>query len=431
MISSVAAAAVSHRMFGGQLHQHQQQQQRQSVRDRTNEFRSAVDLLRSTVSAADSSSATTSANGVASSQARHPNSNIDPRRVQFTKLATEIGREIDQTASRLEELAKLAKRKTLFDDRAAEINQLTAAVKRDIGSLNAKIAALQTVTRELNGQRNATKQNSEHSSNVVKMLSTRLASTSSTFMDVLEIRSENIKASASRKENLMASAAGAGVGTVASPVIGLGGHDPLSTSASAPSAASLGVSFVPDEGGNQQSNALIRQSRSPLYQLHRRPGAGMAVSGSDINGMSARSSSYHTSDRFNQSTSTLNSSSHSDHDNEDFVAITLPEHVAHQQLLLQEQQDTYMDQRGQAIQSIESTIAELGTIFQQLANLVSEQGNAVSRIDANVEDIESNVEGAQGELLRYYNNLTSNRWLMIKIFGVVMFFAVLLILLGH
>ncbi|GMI89181.1 syntaxin of plants 32 [Hibiscus trionum] len=85
-------------------------------------------------------------------------------------------------------------------------------------------------------------------------------------------------------------------------------------------------------------------------------------------------------------------------------------------------QDSYMQSRAEALQNVESTIHELGTIFNQLATLVSQQGEIAIRIDENMDDTLANVEGAQGALLKYLNSISSNRWLMIKIFLVLMFF---------
>jgi len=50
-----------------------------------------------------------------------------------------------------------------------------------------------------------------------------------------------------------------------------------------------------------------------------------------------------------------------------------------QQMQLVHRQDQYLSERGQAIESIESTIHELGSIFQQLAQMVSEQAETVQR----------------------------------------------------
>lgn len=85
-------------------------------------------------------------------------------------------------------------------------------------------------------------------------------------------------------------------------------------------------------------------------------------------------------------------------------------------------QDSYMQSRAEALQNVESTIHELSNIFNQLATLVSQQGEVAIRIDENMDDTLANVEGAQGALLKYLNSISSNRWLMIKIFFVLMFF---------
>lgn len=50
-------------------------------------------------------------------------------------------------------------------------------------------------------------------------------------------------------------------------------------------------------------------------------------------------------------------------------------------------QDSYIQSRSTAIESIESTIAELGQIFTQLAGMVAEQRETVQRIDADTTDI--------------------------------------------
>jgi hypothetical protein len=47
----------------------------------------------------------------------------------------------------------------------------------------------------------------------------------------------------------------------------------------------------------------------------------------------------------------------------------------------------------------------------------------VQRIDADTIDIASNVSGAQRELLKYYASISSNRWLMLKVFGVLIVFV--------
>ena len=49
------------------------------------------------------------------------------------------------------------------------------------------------------------------------------------------------------------------------------------------------------------------------------------------------------------------------------------------------------------------------------------------RIDSNVEDTFMNVEAAHSEILKYFQSVTSNRWLMIKIFGVLIVFFIIFV----
>lgn len=49
------------------------------------------------------------------------------------------------------------------------------------------------------------------------------------------------------------------------------------------------------------------------------------------------------------------------------------------------------------------------------------------RIDANVEDTQLNVEAAHTEILKYFQSVSSNRWLMIKIFLVLIIFFIIFV----
>lgn len=80
------------------------------------------------------------------------------------------------------------------------------------------------------------------------------------------------------------------------------------------------------------------------------------------------------------------------------------------------------------MQNIESTIVELGGIYQQLAHMVKEQEEMVDRIDSNLESANFNVEAAHSEILKYFQSVTSNRWLMIKVFGVLIMFFVFFVI---
>lgn len=81
-----------------------------------------------------------------------------------------------------------------------------------------------------------------------------------------------------------------------------------------------------------------------------------------------------------------------------------------QQALMAPAADQYLASRAEALHQVESTIVELGGIFQQLAHMVAEQGEMAVRIDENVEDSLANVDAGQQQLLKYLSAISSNRW---------------------
>eukprot|EP00771_Trimastix_marina_P002464 gnl/Trimastix_PCT/3594.p1 GENE.gnl/Trimastix_PCT/3594~~gnl/Trimastix_PCT/3594.p1 ORF type:complete len:291 (-),score=68.69 gnl/Trimastix_PCT/3594:71-943(-) len=88
-------------------------------------------------------------------------------------------------------------------------------------------------------------------------------------------------------------------------------------------------------------------------------------------------------------------------------------------------QTRYLQGRGQALNSIQRTIGEVGRMFQELTRMVSEQGEQLRLVDANLDSTLDNMEAATGQLRRTYNRAVSNRWLILKIFGVLAVFIIL------
>lgn len=240
---------------------------------------------------------------------------------QFMSKAKVISKNITSTFAKLEKLAMLAKKKSLFDDRPTEIQELTYIIKGDLSSLNQQIARLGEMPR-------GRKSMHSHSSSVVLALQSRLASMSNQFKQVLEVRSENLKHQNSRREQFSRVA-------------------PL-------------VKEVPSL--LQQDDVSIDLGDAPTTQM--------------------------------------------------------------QQMALRDDSDTYVQQRAETMHNIESTIVELGGIFQQLAHMVKEQDEAIGRIDTNIQEAEMNVEAGHREIMKYFQNVTGNRALMFKVFGVLIFFFI-------
>ncbi|KZL86783.1 snare domain-containing protein [Colletotrichum incanum] len=314
-----------------------------SIQDRTAEFKSV--LAQAQRRQASSKVGAQRRSLLTDSQKASADGDSRPRRSDFARQAAQIGRGISATMGKLEKLATLARRRTLFDDRPVEINELTYIIKQDLSALNQQIGNLQVLTKQ---QHPKADQEGEHNKNVVFMLQGKLTDVSANFKDVLEERTKNIQASRSRTDNFISSV-------------------------------------------SQHTQPPLQQSASPLYGT---PQRGTPSPGADL------------------------------------LSLNPP---GDQQLLLMEEaqpQNTYIQERGAAIESIESTIAELGSIFGQLATMVSEQSEMIQRIDANTEDVVDNVQGAQRELLKYWGRVSSNRWLIAKMFGVLMIFFLLWVLIA-
>ncbi|KAK4609118.1 Integral membrane protein sed5 [Fulvia fulva] len=338
-----------------------------SIQDRTPEFRSIL-------AQAQKSLARQRKAGGAQAQPRlqQQNGQATPptrkQRSEFARNAAAIGRGISATMGKLQRLGELAKRKTLFDDRPVEIAELTYVVKQDLAGLNQQIGQLQQTQRQTN-QGKQVDQEGEHNKNVVVLLQGRLADVGANFKEVLEVRTKNIQASRSRQDNFVSSVSQ--------------------------------QSHLGDGPGRTDSPLYATPQRGPSPKPPQSNGADVL----SLDPSSDRSALYSSGGG----------------------------QASQQQLQLMEEgssSNTYIQQRGEAIEAIERTISELGGIFGQLAQMVSEQAEQIQRIDANTDDVVDNVEGAQRELMKYWSRVQGNRWLVAKMFGVLMIFFLLWVLIA-
>jgi len=113
--------------------------------------------------------------------------------------------------------------------------------------------------------------------------------------------------------------------------------------------------------------------------------------------------------------------------NNDEVVIHIGGTGMQQQQSLLGAHDSYIASRTEAVESIEQTIVELQGIFQQLATIVAEQGEMMRRIDDNVDAAVANVGGAQEQLLKYLQKISGNRWLVVKVFLVLIVFVIIFV----
>lgn len=294
-----------------------------------------------------------------------------PKKSQFSQQASIIAKDISHATELLSKLALLAKRNPLFDDKPIEIGELTYVIKQEIFKIEQNIQNLQKFVKGDHSIQ-VDSQNSQFSMNVLNLLHSKMKNVSGEFKSVLEIRQKNEIMSKNRSENFLST---------------------VSNNRSSNNPSPMNPSLT-----NLNENPYLKTSSSL--------GTTDEVSPYDPDADPGISTPYG-----------------------DAEYLSLPKQTQ-QLLLMEEQTGQYLQQRNRAVETIESTINEVGNLFQQLATMVSEQGEQIQRIDENVEDINLNISGAQRELLKYYAHITSNRWLFLKIFGVLIVFFFLWVLVS-
>jgi len=267
---------------------------------------------------------------------------IKHQKSQFMLAASQIGKDIFDASEKLTKLTKLAKKKSLFDDPAVEIEELTYIIKQDIQNLNKQIGSLQ---EQAKARGNHNKQNDAHSDTVIGYLNSKLASTTKDFKEILQVRTENLKTQQERRQKFTGSTTISGAGA------------PPTTTTRAASESSLLRSNVDD----------LPESPAKTH---------------------------------------------------DAVVLQMP-------MVLQ--QEEYTSSRLNAVENIERTIGELQGIFVQLANLVAQQGDMIERIDADITTSMIHVDKGHGALIEALRKVSSNRWLVLKLFFVLILFIIIFV----
>eukprot|EP00741_Cyanophora_paradoxa_P001773 tig00000073_g1719.t1 len=336
-----------------------------------------------------------------SGAASHPKPAPKLHKSQFTEIASQISKDIQMTTMKLQKLTKLAQKKSLFDDPAQEIHELTFSIKQDITGLNNQIAKLQQHIHDRHANL-PNKQSEAHSQTILDSLKANLNATTKDFKDVVQLRTENLKQQQLRKQQFTFNSpmpkgneptvrkAGGGL----QPALQSG----LSTAAPLLDSEGLAPLAGPSSlGGEERAGGLADMPRPGLRFRNARGAPAGFSSPSGRNDLVLDFGGQGGSGGAGPS---------------GFGGA-----LASQQL-----QSKYYDSRASAVESVESTIVELSTIFQQLATMVSEQGELVERIDSNVDDLANNVEQGQNQLAKYLKNISSNRWLILKVFFVLLIF---------
>ncbi|KAG8390099.1 hypothetical protein BUALT_Bualt01G0048200 [Buddleja alternifolia] len=324
-------------------------------RDRTSEFVSLSNTLRRI-----------GGNAVTPPQSQSSDASaVTPDRSEFNKKASKIGPRIQQTSHKIDRLANLTKRSSIFDDRSKENEELSALIKNDITALNMAISDLETIQNVEIADGNYSGDRVVHLTAVCDDLKNRLMGVTKQFQAVLTTRKKNIKAHENRKQIFSTA---------------VSRENPLKQPLNSVTEPPPWLSSSDSSGGNLQSSVSVGNGAQVGNQLRRRMATDISPS--------------------------------------PYMEASMLQQVV-------PRQESISESRTVALQNVESTISELGGIFTHLATMVAEQGEHAIRIDDNMDESLANVEGASNALLKYLNRISSNRWLMIKIFLVLILFLII------
>ncbi|KAG0679401.1 cis-Golgi t-SNARE syntaxin [Pichia californica] len=316
----------------------------EGIQDRTFEFQQAVN----TFSKQDRK------NNIKTIPVNNTNSNNDNAKSEFNRKAGQIAKEIVSVTGSLTKLAQLTKRKQLFGDKPADIVQLTYIIKQDIFRIEKELKDLKSVQvsdqRGKNSNSSSDQQLNMYNKNVVQLLNTKTKNISENFKEVLQARQKTEMLQRSRQEQLLAAVkSGSTVGNV---------------------------------GGEINNEAVPYAVRTASKNK---------FSSSNIGNSSASDNPFLASMDFGNNGDLKNNGGVIS-DSENGAMLSLPDQTQ-QLLLLEEQNSQYVQERSSAVEAIESTINEVGNLFQQLSTMVQEQGEVIQRIDDNVEDVSLNISG--------------------------------------
>jgi syntaxin 5 len=118
----------------------------------------------------------------------------------FHVLASDVSSELARTYASLEQLTKLAKSTSMYDDPAEDIQALSDDIKRSLSFMRDQLASLQALQDASNAQVG------QHEQTVVKALSSRFLRAKTAFLTVLETRKDSLKHQYEKKKQLFGSA---------------------------------------------------------------------------------------------------------------------------------------------------------------------------------------------------------------------------------
>lgn len=89
----------------------------------------------------------------------------------------------------------------------------------------------------------------------------------------------------------------------------------------------------------------------------------------------------------------------------------------------------YQVERSSAVQHIEKAMSDLNSLFNRVSEMVYRQRDMVERISNDTDISYTNMIMAESEVIKLKDTVKDNRRLILKIFGIIVFFVVIYIVL--
>lgn len=339
----------------------------------------------------------------------------------FHSAASKISVDISSTSNLLSELTQLVRARTLFVDDSERVNTLVIEIKSNIENLNLRLEEVQKVINQQKRRLGEKSQAGQQASNIVSVLKDDFVKATNGFKHVLQQRSEMMKEQSDRKRDVFGGSGATGNNSMLElrgpanfmaskpPVFNnnnmLGGSNGMAM-------LDLTSGLLEESGAGQQGPG---ESSSSDNYLPRPKGTTSSGGGynSSSSGMRNRYNAQSSMDSMNVLTP--------------LEMQRLDEESGNAQMMQLIPDQNYLQERAEAMSTVESNIMELGTIFNKLAVMVNEHREVVQRLEDNVNDADRNINLSLESLTDTLTNLNSNRALFWKLFGILVTFIILFI----
>eukprot|EP00941_MAST-03F_sp_MAST-3F-sp1_P003745 g3745.t1 len=286
---------------------------------------------------------------------------------RFTRVTQECLQLISTAQHQLSALQNFVKKQSLFSRNDAEFDQLIFSVKKTAQLMQSKVEFLQSSLGRVSSSGSQLRQ---HYLQMLNYLRRNTLDVTSSFQKLIQSRTAAVKTRANRFSRFGAEKSAFSYGAPQ----GFGDNSDVSTLF--PSTSSMAG------GGKLGLRSRVATSRSARPYIHAERKRGGDGGVGDIEGG---------------------------------VANLLGD--GEQPLLISSR--VYKKNRKNRVLGVEKHVAELGKLFGKLTELVAAQGETVEHIDDNIENALDDVNAGQAELLKYYETISKNRTLILKVFGIL------------